>query len=484
MAGSKTSSQGILLVIQAINHTWPMKKAQEMLGFTLISHSKEAQESLKWIATLAIRVSSIVLPLRNMQMFEINALLKIEKERFDDMQSEQMRNRFLLVELLLQNPQSYLVLLQGFHYRRLDGVFFIFFSPEAKDIIVTECSDHLQQCEDKYTNHFLTLITSLEGKQCIFQFHFNPSSKASPVDFIFDNILNQTRVSITQTFDKLLALMANFAKESSRSSTTIVEKLSDISTSLVVPKLHLVEKSSISILYQSLGVTLVWLGKVKLDNSTNNVLIPLDSWTSGLLEYKLSLSKPLAENHDKPVESNEILTNDQPQKTNEPDAQPSNKIQTPPIPFPRRLRKEKRPTCGISVVERLLIRNPIRPRFLYLKIRRKEERRAPAEEFLEKPESSSTYIAHVIEALAQIAKWNDHLSGKPYPVVQETTEPVKLVREHLYSASANEIDEKKPELKDLPNHLEYTYLHGKKSFPIIISSELSDKEKSSLLQVL
>ncbi|GJZ43536.1 hypothetical protein Tco_0590791 [Tanacetum coccineum] len=28
-------------------------------------------------------------------------------------------------------------------------------------------------------------------------------------------------------------------------------------------------------------------------------------------------------------------------KTNEPDAQPSNKIQTPPIPFPRRLRKEK-----------------------------------------------------------------------------------------------------------------------------------------------
>ncbi|GJX00896.1 reverse transcriptase domain-containing protein [Tanacetum coccineum] len=51
--------------------------------------------------------------------------------------------------------------------------------------------------------------------------------------------------------------------------------------------------------------------------------------------------EPLAENHDEPVESNEILTIDQPQKTNKPDAQPSNKIQTPPIPFPRRLRKEK-----------------------------------------------------------------------------------------------------------------------------------------------
>ncbi|GJX44554.1 reverse transcriptase domain-containing protein [Tanacetum coccineum] len=51
--------------------------------------------------------------------------------------------------------------------------------------------------------------------------------------------------------------------------------------------------------------------------------------------------EPLAKNHDEPVESNEILTNDQPQKTNEPDTQPSNKIQTSPIPFPRRLRKEK-----------------------------------------------------------------------------------------------------------------------------------------------
>ncbi|GKA74376.1 hypothetical protein Tco_0780678 [Tanacetum coccineum] len=51
--------------------------------------------------------------------------------------------------------------------------------------------------------------------------------------------------------------------------------------------------------------------------------------------------EPLAENHEEPVESNEILTNDQPQKTNEPDAQPSNKIQMPPIPFTRRLRKEK-----------------------------------------------------------------------------------------------------------------------------------------------
>ncbi|GJS40726.1 DNA-directed DNA polymerase [Tanacetum coccineum] len=66
----------------------------------------------------------------------------------------------------------------------------------------------------------------------------------------------------------------------------------------------------------------------------------------------------------------------------------------------------------------------------------------------------------------------------------ETKKPDKVESEHLYSASANEIDEKKLKLKFLPHHLEYAYLHGDKSFPIIISSELSEKEKISLLQVL
>ncbi|GJZ45215.1 hypothetical protein Tco_0592811 [Tanacetum coccineum] len=51
--------------------------------------------------------------------------------------------------------------------------------------------------------------------------------------------------------------------------------------------------------------------------------------------------EPLAVSHDEPVESNEVLTSDQPQKTNKPNTQPSDKIQTPPITFPQRLRKEK-----------------------------------------------------------------------------------------------------------------------------------------------
>ncbi|GKE51212.1 DNA-directed DNA polymerase [Tanacetum coccineum] len=80
------------------------------------------------------------------------------------------------------------------------------------------------------------------------------------------------------------------------------------------------------------------------------------------------------------------------------------------------------------------------------------------------------------EPIRRIASLNT-----PYLVVQGIAKPVEIEREHLYSASANEIDEKKPDLKDLPHHLEYAYLHGGKSFPIIISSELSDKEKSLLL---
>ncbi|GJW15140.1 reverse transcriptase domain-containing protein [Tanacetum coccineum] len=56
--------------------------------------------------------------------------------------------------------------------------------------------------------------------------------------------------------------------------------------------------------------------------------------------------------------------------------------------------------------------------------------------------------------------------------------------EHLCSASANEINETIPKLKDLPSHLEYAYLNGDRSCPVIISSKLTEKEKASLLQVL
>ncbi|GKC61577.1 hypothetical protein Tco_1089175, partial [Tanacetum coccineum] len=59
-----------------------------------------------------------------------------------------------------------------------------------------------------------------------------------------------------------------------------------------------------------------------------------------------------------------------------------------------------------------------------------------------------------------------------------------MLSEHLYSASAVEIDEKKPELKDLPSHLDYAYLKGDETCLVIISSKLTEKEKTSLQRVL
>nr|GEV75078.1 hypothetical protein [Tanacetum cinerariifolium] len=71
-----------------------------------------------------------------------------------------------------------------------------------------------------------------------------------------------------------------------------------------------------------------------------------------------------------------------------------------------------------------------------------------------------------------------------YSKSQETQEYGKTRNEHLYSASANAIDEKKPKMKDLPSHLEYAYLNGDTTHPVIISSKLTEKEKVLLLQVL
>ncbi|GJY29411.1 DNA-directed DNA polymerase [Tanacetum coccineum] len=94
-------------------------------------------------------------------------------------------------------------------------------------------------------------------------------------------------------------------------------------------------------------------------------------------------------------------------------------------------------------------------------------------------ESKTKNDSDSVEPIRRIVSINT-----PYLVMQEIAKPVEVEREHLYAASANEIDEKKHELKDLPHHLEYAFMHGDKSFPIIISSELSKKENISLLHVL
>ncbi|GKD09431.1 reverse transcriptase domain-containing protein [Tanacetum coccineum] len=253
--------------------------------------------------------------------------------------------------------------------------------------------------------------------------------------------------------------------------------------------------------------------------------------------------EPVVVELEKPAGSNEDLTNDQPQITSKPVVQPSNEVQPPPVPFPKRLRKEKdeaqqrvawiilKATPHKFAFHRSISSNAelpskekdpgsftipcdigqlhidnaladlgasisLMPYTMYKKLGLGEPKATRmslelADRGLEKSidlldlecyESASSNENDGSDSENSIRRIDS--ANTPYPVMQGTTKRDDVKSEHLYSASANEIDEKKPELKNLPQHLEYAYLHGDKSFPIIISSELSEKEKISLLQVL
>ncbi|GKE36723.1 reverse transcriptase domain-containing protein [Tanacetum coccineum] len=70
---------------------------------------------------------------------------------------------------------------------------------------------------------------------------------------------------------------------------------------------------------------------------------------------------------------------------------------------------------------------------------------------------------------------NDPLS--PLPPKEIHFEELKTIK---YSID----DPLELELKDLPSHLEYTFLEGTDKLPVIISKELNDEEKAAILKVL
>nr|GEV14563.1 hypothetical protein [Tanacetum cinerariifolium] len=223
-------------------------------------------------------------------------------------------------------------------------------------------------------------------------------------------------------------------------------------------------------------------------------------------DTNIHTKEPLVIDHDELVESNKVLTEDQPQKIDEPVVRPTSEMQMPPIPFPRRLRKEKK-----GSTEKVLGKPKATPhQFAFHRSTRSNAKicqvferddevildmdisikKSPAED-------DECYgvddLDDAMNAEAQELLENDMTNSflskglekstvnTAYPVTQKTAKPNKVEREQLYSASAHEMDEKKPELKILPRHLEYAYLHEDKYFPIIISSKLSEKEKMLLL---
>ncbi|GJV09377.1 hypothetical protein Tco_1347033 [Tanacetum coccineum] len=62
--------------------------------------------------------------------------------------------------------------------------------------------------------------------------------------------------------------------------------------------------------------------------------------------------------------------------------------------------------------------------------------------------------------------------------------PKELNIEELKTIKSSIDDPPKLELKDLPSHLEYAFLEGTDKLPVIISKELKDEEKVTLLKVL
>nr|GEV41966.1 putative ribonuclease H-like domain-containing protein [Tanacetum cinerariifolium] len=89
------------------------------------------------------------------------------------------------------------------------------------------------------------------------------------------------------------------------------------------------------------------------------------------------------------------------------------------------------------------------------------------EELLEDNQMDSFLVSNLEKCIVQSNPKSDDSEepirritqeDKTYPKTQEMQGSERAQNEHLYSASANGIDEKKPELKELPPHLECTYL--------------------------
>nr|GEW75490.1 reverse transcriptase domain-containing protein [Tanacetum cinerariifolium] len=72
---------------------------------------------------------------------------------------------------------------------------------------------------------------------------------------------------------------------------------------------------------------------------------------------------------------------------------------------------------------------------------------------------------------------NKDPSSSPLPPKELNVEEIKTVKSSIDEPS-------ELELKELPSHLEYVFLEGTNKLPVIISKELKDEEKSTLLKVL
>nr|GFA44501.1 DNA-directed DNA polymerase [Tanacetum cinerariifolium] len=90
------------------------------------------------------------------------------------------------------------------------------------------------------------------------------------------------------------------------------------------------------------------------------------------------------------------------------------------------------------------------------------------------------------EADAFLGLKDDPDSPKINPFYYDPEEDILLLEAILNTKTVKSSVDEPPEveLKDLPPHLEYTFLEGDNKLPVIIAKELGDEEKSALIKIL
>ncbi|GJT61107.1 DNA helicase [Tanacetum coccineum] len=175
--------------------------------------------------------------------YDLKPLLEISKSKFADPEREKKRNRYPISTLLQENPDSYKgvrftaeATITGINTSRdwyyiacakcirkvLDGTdiptcpdhgpqphpnyrynfkafiadhsataTFTFFTPNANVLTHADCPELVKKYNIPSMRDFPEEILALEGKQHVFQFHYNPYCQTGRVDFYFDDILDK-----------------------------------------------------------------------------------------------------------------------------------------------------------------------------------------------------------------------------------------------------------------------------------------------------
>ncbi|GJR59144.1 hypothetical protein Tco_1501306 [Tanacetum coccineum] len=158
--------------------------------------------------------------------------------------------------------------------------------------------------------------------------------------------------------------------------------------------------------------------------------------------------EPPKEAHDKPVESNEVVMENQPQGTNAPIVQQSIREETPSIPFPKRLRKENEEAQQRNFLENL--------KQLHLNI-------------------------SFIEALIQMPKCAKYLKSLLTNKSKLEEACMVTINERCLAILLNELTSKEKDLTSIRRINPVNTPYSKKKPEL---EKISEEEKSSLFQVL